>query len=226
MRTSRHLHLALASAVTLALVLAAHSHAAEKAQDKYQWKPLFDGKTLKGWKVPDFGGQGKVEVKDGAILIAMGDSMSGITYTGEVPKIDYEIALEAKRTQGNDFFATTTFPVGDTHASFVVGGWGGTVVGISSIDHFDASENPTTKFLSFKDNQWYKLRIRVTQQKIECWIDDEQMVDFETKDHKISIRIECDLCRPLGIATWCTGAAVRNIRLRQLTPEEAKPATE
>ncbi len=55
-------------------------------------------------------------------------------------------------------------------------------------------------------------------------IDDEKTVDFETKDHKISIRMECDLCRPLGISTWCTAATIRNVRLRNLSPEEAKPA--
>jgi len=193
-------------------------------KDKYQWRDLFDGKTLKGWKAPNFGGEGKVEVRDGTIVIEMGDSMSGITWTGEFPKMDYEVTLEAKRLKGSDFFATTTFPVGDSHASFVVGGWGGTVVGISSIDHFDASENATTKFATFKDNQWYTIRIRVTKPKIECWIDDEKLVDFETKDHKISIRMECDLCRPFGIATWCTSAALRNIRVRNLPPQSEQAA--
>lgn len=184
--------------------------------DPYAWRSLFDGKTLKGWKAPNFGGEGKVEVKDGAIVMKMGESMTGITYSGDIPKIDYELQLEAKRLEGGDFFATTTFPVGKSHASFVVGGWGGTVVGISTIDHMSADENPTTKFSSFKDNQWYKIRIRVTKDKLECWIDDEQMVDFETADHKIDIRMECDLCRPLGISTWCTTGAVRNVRIRSL----------
>jgi hypothetical protein len=229
-RPGRLVLLSLAWAVALALIYlpAARTRAAEPAkpakpdkQDKYAWRPLFDGKTLKEWKKPNFGGEGKVEVRDGAIAIDMGESMSGITYTGQLPKIDYEISLEAKRTKGNDFFATTTFPVGDSHASFVVGGWGGTVVGISSIDHFDASENATTKFSSFKDNRWYKVRIRVTKAKIECWIDDDKLVDFETKEHKISIRMECDLCRPLGISTWCTGSSLRNIKIRNLTPDEA-----
>lgn len=195
---------------------------AKPAADPYAWKDLFDGKTLKGWKSPNFGGEGKVAVKDGAILLEMGDSMTGITHTGKVPKMNYELAFEAKRVNGNDFFATTTFPVDKSFCSFVVGGWGGGVVGISSIDHFDASENPTTKFVSFKDNQWYRIRVRVTKAKLECWIDDEKQVDFETADHKLSIRMECDLCCPLGISTWCTSAMVRNIRLRNLSPDEQK----
>ena len=41
-------------------------------------------------------------------------------------------AFEAQRVQGNDFFATTTFRVGKDPLTFVVGGWGGTVVGLSN----------------------------------------------------------------------------------------------
>jgi hypothetical protein len=190
---------------------------------KQEWKSLFDGKTLSGWKAPNFGGQGKVEVRDGAIVMEMGDSMTGITYTGSVPKMNYELELEGKRLKGGDFFCTTTFPVGDSHASFVVGGWGGSVVGISSVDHFDASENPTTKSARFKDDCWYKLRIRVTKDKLECWIDQDKMVDFETADHKLSIRMECDLCRPLGVCTWCTTGAVRNLRIREIPPGGGNP---
>ncbi len=196
---------------------------------------LFDGKTLKGWKVPQFGGEGKVEVKDGAIILGRGDTMTGITYTGKVPTVDYELSFEGKRVDGSDFFATATFPAGKSHCSFVLGGWGGSVVGLSSIDFADASENETTKFKSFKLNQWYKIRIRVTKEKIECWIDDEKTVDLAyvtweddngkkvKKERKISIRIECDLCRPLGISAWCTTGALRNIRIRPLSETEAKP---
>jgi len=159
--------------------MAADAPAAKPAAQP-KGESLFDGKTLKGWKAPQFGGEGKVEVKDGTIVLERGDTMTGITYTGKVPTVDYELSLEAKRVDGVDFFATTTFPVGGSHCSFVVGGWGGPVVGLSSIDHYDAADNQTSKTKSFKLNQWYRLRIRVTQQKIECWIDDEKMVDLST----------------------------------------------
>ena len=33
---------------------------------------MFDGKTLAGWKVPEFGGEGVVHVKDGAVILEMG----------------------------------------------------------------------------------------------------------------------------------------------------------
>ena len=201
--------------------------APKKDSSEPAWESLFDGKTLQGWKTPQFGGEGKVYVKDGAIVMERGDAMTGITWTGKVPTMDYELQFEAKRVEGVDFFATTTFPVGNTHCSFVVGGWGGPVVGLSSIDYYDASENETTRTKDFKLNQWYRIRIRVTRGKIECWIDDEQMVDLDTHGKKISIRFECDLCRPLGISTWCTTGAVRNIRIRRLGTESgAAPAAD
>ena len=87
---------------------------------------------------------------------------------------NYELSLEGMRLEGSDFFCTTTFPVGKDYCSLVVGGWGGDVVGLSSIDGADASENSTTKLISFKDQQWYRIRIRVSDAAIEAWIDNEE----------------------------------------------------
>jgi hypothetical protein len=196
-------------------------------KDATAWKKLFDGKTLTGWKATAFGGEGKVSVKDGAIIMQQGDQMTGITYDrNDFPKMDYEVTLEGKKIEGNDFFCTTTFPVGKDHCSLVVGGWGGMVVGLSSINHQDASENETTTSKEFKQNQWYRLRIRVTKERIQAWIDNERVVNVETKDKKIDIRIECSLCKPFGLATWCTSGAVRDLRVRALTEAEKKEAAE
>lgn len=191
------------------------------AKDKPAWKKLFDGQSLAGWKSAQFGGEGAVAVREGIIFLEMGNDMTGITYDrDDFPKVDYEVLLEAKKIRGNDFFCTTTFPVGEAHCSLVVGGWGGTVVGLSSIDGRDASENETTKQLSFERDQWYTVRIRVTQDRILAWIDKDQVVNVAIKGKKISIRGECELSKPFGIATWRTTGAVRDIRVRPLTPEE------
>ncbi len=210
---------------TTQLLCAEEPNAKPAADNPYQWKSLFDGKSLDGWKVPSFGGEGTVEVKDGAIVLGLGESMTGVAWAGEeLPKVNYEVSLEGMRTKGVDFFCTTTFPVNDTWCSFVVGGWGGTVVGLSSVDSFDASENHTGTFTAFKDNQWYRIRICVTQDKIQAWIDDEKKVDLAYKNHRISIRFECDPCKPFGISSWCTEGRIRNIRIRKLTAEEIAKA--
>jgi len=184
------------------------------------WKSLFDGRTLTGWKTPQFGGEGKVYVENGAIVMEMGSNMTGVTWTGDVLRNNYELSLEGMKLEGSDFFCTTTFPVGDDPCSLVVGGWGGGVVGLSNVDFHDASNNPTMKILWFKENQWYRVRIRVTDAAIEAWIDDQQMVNQPRKGHKFGIRSECDLCRPLGICTWITKGAVRDIKMRSLGTEK------
>jgi hypothetical protein len=175
---------------------------------------LFDGKTLGQWKSTKFGGEGDVEVKDGAIVIGAGNSLSGIHWTGKYPKMNYELSLEAKRVNGSDFFCGLTFPVGDDSCSFICGGWGGGVVGLSSIDGSDASENETTGYEEFASDRWYKVRVRVTEGKIQAWIDDKQRVDVDTEGKRIGVRIEVDLSRPLGIATYNTTAAIKNVQIK------------
>src|SRR4051794_37742745 len=142
------------------------------------WRSLFDGKSLAGWKITNFGGEGEVEVRDGAIVMEQGNDMTGVTFAGkDFPKMNYEVVVEGKRTKGNDFFCTATFPVGDSHSSLVTGGWGGCVVGLSSLDMQDASENETNSLVNFKDNQWYRFKVRVTKDRIQAWIDDKNVVD-------------------------------------------------
>ncbi len=180
---------------------------------------LFDGKTLGQWKATDFGGQGEVSVKDGAIHMAMGSYMTGITWTGPVVRMNYEITLEAMRVEGSDFFCGLTFPVGEKPCTLVLGGWGGSLCGLSSIDHFDASENSTTRMIGFENGKWYRVRLRVVPDRIQAWLNDEDLVDADITDKNIDIRIEVEESKPLGIATWNTAGAVRNIKLKKLPDE-------
>ncbi|MEA1951333.1 MAG: DUF1080 domain-containing protein [Planctomycetota bacterium] len=195
-----------------------------RKKDPYAWKSLFDGKTLKGWKPGKFGGEGEVRVKKGSIFLDCGESLTGIVFTGKPPRMNYEISLEGRRLDGSDFFATTTFPIGKSYCSLVVGGWGGTVVGLSNVDFYDAGDNITTRFVDLKTKQWYRVRIRVSKARIEAWIDDEQVVDLPTEGHKFGVRFEVDLCKPLGIASWCSSAELRKIRIRNLKPKEVAEA--
>lgn len=187
----------------------------EKPADKVT--ELFDGKTLKNWKVPEFGGEGKVSVKDGQIVIGTGDPMSGITWDGgELPKVDYELSFEAQRIEGTDFFATITFPVQKDSCSFVLGGWGGGVTGLSTLDGSSAIENQTTGYHEFEKGKWYKVRVRVTKTKIDAWIDEKQVVDVDYTDKRIGIRIEVELNKPLGFSTYRTTGAIRAIKLTEM----------
>ena len=83
--------------------------------------------------------------------------MTGINWTNRVPKVNYEVTLDAMRVTGSDFFCGLTVPVSDSFCTLIVGGWGGSLVGISSLDGQDASENETTKFFNFEQGKWYRI---------------------------------------------------------------------
>jgi hypothetical protein len=178
---------------------------------------LFDGKTLTGWISSDFAGRGEVKVENGEIKLGMGQ-MTGITWTNakELLRMNYEISLDAMRVDGSDFFCGLTFPVDKDPCSFIVGGWGGGVVGLSSIDSEDASQNETTSYMNFTNGKWYHIRVRVEPEKIQAWIDNDRVVNLETKEKRIGIRLEMESCVPLGVATWNTAAALKNIQLKKL----------
>ena len=180
------------------------------------WAPLFDGTSLAGWKQSDFLNPGVAYARDRKLTIPAGEVMSGITWAGDFPKMDYEIRLEAMRAGGSDFFCGLTFPVNDSFASLILGGWGGTVCGISCLDGEDAANNETTTSTNFNNNTWYAVRLRVTENKLEAWLQNEQIVDADTKDREIGVRIEVEESRPLGLATFQTTAALRNISWRKL----------
>lgn len=196
---------------------ASNGQTASDSKDAAKPQSLFDGKELGHWKSTDFGGQGEVKVEDGKMILTHGESLTGVTWQGDVPaRMNYEIELDAQRVDGSDFFCGLTFPVNKSCASLIVGGWGGGVCGISCLDDNDAARNETTKVLEFKTGKWYHIRLRIIPDKIQAWIDDDKIVDVETKDRKISVRFEVEPSQPLGIASYQTTAALKNIRLRKL----------
>jgi hypothetical protein len=183
------------------------------------WKSMFDGKTLTGWRETDFAGHGPSFCEFGTMVLGEGAALTGVNWTNQAPKSGYEVALEALRAEGSDFFCGLTFPVGDSFCSLILGGWGGGVVGISSIDGQDASENETTQFLNFEIGRWYHVKISVTDAKIEAWLDEKKIVDVKTTGRKISMRYgEIELSKPLGLATYQTIGAFREIKMRRIDP--------
>lgn len=178
------------------------------------WNILFDGVSMDKWAITEFGTQGPVQISEKSVILGMGDGCTGITWKGEFPKTNYEVKLSAKKISGNDFFCGITFPVNESYCSLIVGGWGGPVVGLSSIDGRDASENETRTLKKFDHEVWYDIHLRVSDNKIEAWIDQEQIVNFNTEGRKLSTRPEVDLSKPFGICSWTTTAAIKNIRIK------------
>lgn len=200
----------------------------QHAPRETEWKSLFDGSSLGNWASTPFGGEGEVRVEDGdpgAIVLPMGNSMTGVTWQGpDAPmRLDYEIEFEAMRTLGNDFFCALTFPVGEDPCTLVVAGWGGAVVGLSNLNGADASQNETTTFFGFKNDQWYHVRLRVEADRIQTWIDRRQVIDADITGDRLSIRPEVERSKPLGFASWNSEGWIRNIRWRPLVQAADDP---
>lgn len=183
------------------------------------WRDLFDGKSLAGWRETKFDQGGSVTVTNGLLLLQRGQPFVGVNGPDDIPTMNYELAFDAMRVAGDDFFCGLTFPIRGAACSLIVGGWGGGVVGLSNVDGGDASENETSKYISFETGRWYRIRLRVTEQKIEAWIEQKQVVNLLTVGRKLEVRLgDIMLSRPFGLAAWDTSAAFRAIKIRSLDP--------
>ena len=192
------------------------------------WKSIFDGKSLAGWQVvegkldkeAEYENHGKVEVKDKCIVLGTGRPATGLRCTRKMPKSNYEVSLDGKRVAGSDFFCGMSFPVGDGALTLILGGWGGWVVGLSNVDGERAVDNETCQSFEFKNDHWYPIRVRVTDEKVKVWLDEKELVDLDREGHRFEVTWEMEACLPFGFATWETSGALRNIRYRLLKPEK------
>ena len=182
------------------------------------WEPLMNGKTLDGWEIVRYGGEGEPYVKNGVLTLPMAYSgnSTGVRWIGDsLPVNNYAIYYEARRVEGNDIFGGLSFPYGNTFATLIVGGWGGAVCGLSCIDGNDASSNETTKYINLKDHQWYPVQLRVTTDSICAVIDTVQVVDIATAGKKIHLR-GGTLASSLTLTTYRTTGEIRNFRIKKL----------
>jgi hypothetical protein len=190
---------------------------------------LFDGSSLDDWQAFDAGGSGSVEIseKEKDMIIGAGESITGVIYkkAKDLPVTNYEITLEAQRLEGVDFFCGLTFPVGSlkTCATLVLGGWGGSVTGLSSIDGMDASENSTGHYRKFDDKKWYAVKLRVTPANISVWVGTEKIIDVDIEGKKIAVRAgPIEDYQPLSLTTYATKAGIRNVKLVPIAAEVPK----
>lgn len=179
-------------------------------------KVLFDGISLKNWEVIEYEGHGKVTIRDSTIIINKGKYISGIRWAEDFPATNYEVSLQAKRVEGNDFFCGITFPVKGSFLTLVLGGWGGSLCGLSCIDGYDAANNFTGMIFYFGTDKWWPVRLRVTDEKVEAWVQNEKIVDFTIGNSVLSLRMEVESSVPFGITTYKTTGAIRDLKLHSI----------
>lgn len=182
--------------------------------------PSWEGRALKHWKIVDqfvFKRHGAVRIENGAISLGKGDPGTAVVWNGPAPPVNgYEIRFEGRRTAGDDFFCGLTFPIDKSHCTLIVGGWGGSVTGLSNVDDYPAVENETTNAVEIVENRWHKLRLRVASTAVQAWFDDTKIVDLDPREKRFGVWWEQEPVRPLGFATWNTAAEYRGLRLERL----------
>ncbi len=196
-----------------------------------EWQSLFDAKTLDGWKaveqfdVPAGDGTGvggKVRAEDGKLVIEAGRPLSGIASTGEMPRQDYEVSLEAMKLSGGDTFCVIQFPAGSSQCNFVCT-WGSELVGFECIDGLNPPGSPVTRRMTFERDKWYQVRLRVAANRLQAWIDDGKVADLPLAGHRFTVPNKWLVLKPFGLGTGnATSAAFRSIRLRRIEPGAAE----
>ena len=155
----------------------------QAADDSAGWIPLFDGKTLAGWRASE--NQGGFKVEDGAITFS--GKRSHLFYAGPVRNADFknfEFSADVRtRPLANSgiYFHTKyqekDFPkngfeaqVANTHLG--AGGYvemkkSGSLYGVRNL------------YKSMvKDNEWFNLRVSVRGKRIQIRLNDQLVVDY------------------------------------------------
>ncbi len=188
----------------------------------HQWD-LLDPRFHTYWEKANIPEEGNFSIQNKELTLMPGLPMSGCKFTAwgtlGLPSIHYSIEYEAMRADGDDIFGMCTFPVSShqAHATFVIGGWGGTLTGISSIDFKDASENSTRAEQRFQNGAWHHVRIEVRAEDLRVWVNHKRVVNVSILGRRVSLRPGyIDHCLPFGFATWNTTGKIRHVQIRKL----------
>jgi hypothetical protein len=163
-------------------------------------------------------------VKDGILIVPAGKPMTLARFSQwqarQLPVTHYTLTFQAKRHAGDDFFAAMTFPCGSlqTCLTLMLGGWGGDLCGISSLDGKDASENEQRSSQTFRPDHWHDFRLEVRPDTLQVWMDERRIVNASLTGRTLSLRPgDIELCAPFGFASYWTEGHIRQLSLTPLT---------
>ncbi len=190
-----------------------------------QWQDLFDGKTLDGWQAAgDEATRGEVRLESGQIILNPGSPKTTVAWTSEFPARDYEVEVEAMRVEGRDAFCTIGLPLGEEQAQVAVG-WGpigrdSFMISVNAKDGSASADAVTEKRMQLKSGQWYRINVKVDDERVVVLVDGEPVLDVPRSDDTFPKRQDGNR---FNITSYDTKAAIRKVRLRSLKPEAAGP---
>ena len=168
----------------LAMLLAAPAAGRCWAEDASGWVPLFDGKTLNGWKASEH--EGTFKVVDGGI-VAQGER-SHLFYVGPVHGADFrnfELAAEIKTMPGANsgvYFHTAFQPSGFPSAGFEVqveNNDPAPLTGYVERKKTGSVYGVRNVFKTFvKNDEWITMSIVVRGKRVQTRINDMLVVDY------------------------------------------------
>ncbi len=112
-------------------------------------------------------------VTDG--VIAQSDtSVNGAFRLGEVPFENYILKLKAKKTAGNEgFLIPVQYTDSNNYIFWNIGGWGNTSHAVQRVVNGSKSTLTSNVLGGVNSNEWYDISIRVEDDWMHCYINDE-----------------------------------------------------
>ena len=182
------------AALTLTLLIAAPLLIADSPKQDGKndgaWKTLFNGENLEGWE--QVNGTGKYEVKDGAIVgttaegspnsfLCTSEQYGDFVLTMGVKLDDNELnsgiqirsATKGDDPNGRVYGPQVEIEAGPGDAGYVYG----EATGLRWLSE-DREENRGT----FQNGQWNEYRIKAVDDRIQTWINGQQVADLKITD--------------------------------------------
>ncbi len=193
-----------------------------------EWVSLFDGETLNGWKKAAENAE-SITVEDGAIKCS--GARSHLFYEGSFKNFEFEAEIKTLEHSNSGIFI---------HTQYLAEGWPQQGYEIQVNNSYRGSEtNPERRktgsvynirnvyFPVAKDNEWFKMRIKVVENFVEIFVNDIKVNEYIEPDDPW--RPEGSEGLKLGKGTFALQAHdpgsttfYRNIRVKNLSDGEKK----
>lgn len=189
-----------------------------------QWRSIFDGERLGRWipitridatdladPVP-----GEVEIDGRQLVLNPGDPLTGVSWFGPMPTDEFEVTVETKIDDAE--MLSVAFPVGTERAAIQLDA-GNRKAGLYHVDGTDPRDNPMAAIFDGAVAGWHQLRIRVTAQHVQAWLNGQPIANQDRLESTFGAPDGYHPMHPLSMVASNGSASLRNIRIRTLEPE-------